>query len=521
MNTERISTILLFCALLLAFVLPMYRIYTGNHNLDVVYHYEMGKYLLEGQKPYIDFTDMNFPTIWYLSTIPAAISNIVGNESFTLLLCIIILTGVSFYFIQRIVYDNNVLIKTEKNFFLIVFLFVVSNFQANSYGQREHLFFVMYLPYILRRTFSINEKKYGLSDTAIGCMAITGIMLKPYFVFAAIIVEIILFIRRNNLSKLHIHLFAGMAIGCFVWGGILLYYIGDYLRVASYAASTYAGQNSILGFNPLEQIAIHKLSFIVYVSVLLFFIIFRIEKKTTVLHEVLTCTGVLLLVAAIVQMKGYDYHIRVGASFSIMSLYIATMLIMRNKSTMLAFAGKVSVYGLITILFAWQIMQGYSLNSETVGSREDVVVMKNAKKTLSENLECKTIYKLSTFAQPLYPSIIDYSIKDVTGFNSFWFLGSFYNNASYSAGDMIYHNTQTMNELEKFFFNKVIDDLLKHQPDLLIVSEPGNNFFFSVPNFDIFKYYSQDERFVSLFSEYHPIAQSDGHIWYKRNNISQ
>lgn len=520
MNRERISSLLLLCAVILAIAMPIYRVQTSNHNLDVVYHYEMGRYLLEGQKPYIDFTDMNFPTIWYLSVIPSAVSNFIGSESTDLLLFIMMLTALSFYFVHRIIKKNSALSETERNLFLIVYLFVISNFQASNYGQREHLFFVLYIPYLLRRTYSDDEQGNGLLDAAIGFMAITGAMLKPYFVFAVIVIEFVLFLRKKNLPKIDVRLLVGMCIGGCIWGGILLYHIQEYLQVAKYATSTYAGQNAILGVNPLMHIVSHKITFIVYASVLMFLIILKINKKISSFHEIVTYTGVLLLITAIVQMKGYDYHIRVGASFALVSLYVAVVIMVKHKNKIMSLGGRVGVYSVILFIFLWQGIQFYKLKASTITPFDDVVVINNAKKVLGRNTDCKTVYKLSTFAQPLYPAIIDYNIKDVTGFNSFWFLGSFYNNTPSPDKKVIYHKPETMNELEKFFFYKVINDLIRHNPDLIIISDPGVNYFFSVPGFDIYKYYEQDDRFVKFIKGYDMLNRNDGFMWYKKHSLS-
>lgn len=519
-NINKFFTVVIFIAVTLAILQPFLRTELHFHNLDVAYHYQMGKYLLHGEKPYVDFIDMNFPLIWYVSAVPALISDIVHYDREVLLLFILVCAALSFLIVKKNLYQEYGKSSLSTIMFLVTYLFAITNFWMYDLGQREYLFFVFYFPYLLNRTIEQSVTRDNTTNFLTGFIAVMGFMLKPYFVFIALVVEVVLFIRKKKILHYTSWLFRGILLGVMLAGGIILYHIEDYLHVVHYAKETYASQNAILGINPIQTILGHKLSYIIYLSVILLSISV-LKKKGTIVHEIVTYVGVLSLVAAIAQSKGYDYHIKVGAAFALMSVIIACLNLLKDSTGHFVFKKHIWVYAIILLVLSRQVLSFSTLTKSYARSYEPTIVANRAFTLLENNKQCNSVYKLSTFAQPLYPAIMDCRIKDITEFNSFWFLGSFYTKEDYSNNRFSYHRHNEMGALESFFFKKVISTIVTKKPDLLVVAQPGNNFFFSVPNFDILQYYKQDERFVQFLADYEKIEHVDGHIWYRKKSLNK
>jgi len=513
-------TVLFTALIIFTFAQNFYRVFIHYHNLDVAFNYQMGKAILQGQKPYIDFIDFNFPIIWYISAIPASIAQYIHYDSAILAIFFIVLVSVSFYLCHRIIKNGKEWEKSKAFMFLCIILFALTNFQLYDFGQREHLFCIMLLPYVLRRSIGNTALPSKFLEFTIGFLLMVGSSIKPYFLLVFVLVEFYFFLKRRETNKVSTSLVIGIMAGGIVTGSILIYHLSEYLVIASYAVSTYAGQNAILGVNPIAVILKHKISFIVYFSVLLLYPLRRVEQYK-MLHEVLVVSALGLLLCAVIQMKGFDYHIKAGGTFAIISFAVAALRFGVSENKYFVKLRQVSFVLLCVIVLLRQLQTATALLIDNQDDYLPTAMSRRAERTLTSHGKIKTIFKLSTYSQPLYPPIMNTDIKDITGCNTLWYLGSFYNNENQSDTTIQYKKPTEMFGLEKMFFENIIHKLITQKPDLLIVAEPGNNFFFSVPNFDIFKYYSQDERFVSVFSEYHPIAQSDGHIWYKRNNISQ
>lgn len=515
---RRFLYILVFCCISLSIVQPFVRTHIHYHNLDVAFNYHMAILMTEGQIPYRDFIDFNFPTIWYLSLIPAYISSFIHNDSVVLSLffglCTIISATICSYFISK----NNSLSSVEKTLLLITLFFVFSTFQTYDFGQREHLFLLALSPYIIRQYFCTEQKKIPFLDACIGFFTITGACIKPYFIFTLLGIETLTLLTKGRLTHSR-GMSYGLIIGIIFWGTIGIYHAREYLTIAEYARHTYATQNIIIGVNPITVILTHQLSLFFYASILLFIILYSNKDSLFTFHSVWVTASVLSFIWALVQMKGFDYHVKIASSFSVISLSIGFMRFFSHYTRGIIFTR----YASVLLCTAIVLRQCYTCGSLTHSYAEDYLPTKISRHTdelLSKHNNAKTIFKISTFSQPLYPAIIEHPVRDITGCNTLWYLGSFYRDKDSSATLFPYRSPHTMPSLERHFFNKVIHTITTKKPDIIIIADSNYNFFFSVSGFDIKKYYLQDQRFSRMLSEnYRIISHTDGHTWYKKRSL--
>lgn len=161
---------------------------------------QMGKLILEGKTPYIDFFDFNPPLIMYLNAIPVWFSSLLNIPipfSFELFVAFIITIAFSIsgllFLIHRRHPDSLQYIPV-----LIAFL-MFSQIQMADYGQREHLFYLGYFPFLVARYFTW-DKKWVPRPLAVlaGIAGGIGICLKPQFLPVAIGVEIVQLIKYRS-----------------------------------------------------------------------------------------------------------------------------------------------------------------------------------------------------------------------------------------------------------------------------------------------------------------------------------
>lgn len=81
-------------------------------------------------------------------------------------------------------------------------------------------------------------------------MTITGAFIKPYFILTLLCVELSAYSRNRSLNYTQ-GMRLGFLIGVVFWAGIFIYHVPEYLVIAEYAAKTYAGQNTMIGIDPL------------------------------------------------------------------------------------------------------------------------------------------------------------------------------------------------------------------------------------------------------------------------------
>jgi hypothetical protein len=181
-----------------------YRPLRVNHDSGM--YLQAGALLLEGQVPYVDFVDLNPPLIVYLSAIPAGIARVLHAHSIPVFLVLVWLavavSSLAAASALRGTLGPRDGLPAE---LLAVALVVVSLFllRSASFGQREHLFALALLPYLVvrHRTWSGGAVPHPLAALA-GVVAGIGACLKPHFVLVALAPEAYWVLSRRRLGAL-------------------------------------------------------------------------------------------------------------------------------------------------------------------------------------------------------------------------------------------------------------------------------------------------------------------------------
>jgi hypothetical protein len=194
----------LLCALLLGKMLGSILLHPLMIGHDQGLHFEMARLLVRGKIPYVDMLDSNPPLIYYLDTIPAIFSqycHIPPPLAFNLFVWAIAVIS--------LVASGSVLLRTKHlhHFFylapLLVALASLSCVLRIDFGQREHLFVLLYAPFFFLRSFRRRNENFGQAESIlIGILGGIGICLKHYFVAVAAAVEIFWLIQDRRYRLL-------------------------------------------------------------------------------------------------------------------------------------------------------------------------------------------------------------------------------------------------------------------------------------------------------------------------------
>jgi hypothetical protein len=164
-------------------------------NHDVGLHLDAGRMILEGGRPYVDFIDTNPPLIMYVSVLPAlmartgAIHIIPAFHIFAFGLM-----AVSAFGCRRFLNRSGLGIEPHESSLaaaaIILFSFALLWTPFRDWGQREHLYLLLYLPFFYCRWVRWQGGEAGrLISSAAGLAAAVGVCFKPHFVAVAVLVE--------------------------------------------------------------------------------------------------------------------------------------------------------------------------------------------------------------------------------------------------------------------------------------------------------------------------------------------
>lgn len=206
----RICNTLCIAILALAFfVLCFFRFYFWiTHPLvtwaDQSVYLEMGKLLWAGKRPYIDFFDFNPPLIMYVNMIPVMVARILHvPATLGLSLTVHTFTFASTVFAAYIAYKA----RAVTGFMMLVPMFFTFALYTQGLdtdlGQREHIFMLTYLPFLMvRGTHWMGGKVGRVESIVAGLMAGVGLGFKPHFIFAAAATELAFLYQYRKLSCL-------------------------------------------------------------------------------------------------------------------------------------------------------------------------------------------------------------------------------------------------------------------------------------------------------------------------------
>lgn len=159
---------------------------------DMGLYLQCGQLLLAGQRPYVDFFDTNPPLIMYLSMVPAYLHATMGSDIvFWFQICMLTLSLMVTASLAALLYQSQL-----KRLFIPAFasISLMSMMSMFDYGQREYIFFLLFLPYFFFCLVRSKDKTPGGKffyplAISFGVVAGIGFSLKPHFLIFLLFLE--------------------------------------------------------------------------------------------------------------------------------------------------------------------------------------------------------------------------------------------------------------------------------------------------------------------------------------------
>jgi hypothetical protein len=289
-----------------------------NINHDVTLFLEIGNRILDGQIPYVDFYEINFPTIQYLSAIYVLGSRVTGvNVIIVTQIMTWLLIGwstLSIYFLTRKATDDvhlPYIIPTA----IIVYstALQIPRIGEPLFAQRGHIFLLLFMPFVMIRVqqwgIAINQENSGLRFMY-GFIAAVGVAIKPYFAIAPIMIELYGLSQHRDWRRL----LRPEIYGFMLFAGLhLLYFLvfadirNGLLEILSFAQSGYVNYFSVNHPNPFANWLIKdELRDVLFI--LMVFWIIRYPSQKTCLTIRALCIFALSGVLIFSLQTGFSYH---------------------------------------------------------------------------------------------------------------------------------------------------------------------------------------------------------------------
>jgi len=492
-NNKVIISIYCLFAGIICFVL--YQVFNNTYiNHDVALNYYYSECITEGQKPYIDFMDMNAPTIWYLFIPIVGLHNVTSIPADILIRLFVGILSV--YSIAVSVYYWSYKKTNTEIFAFVLLLSCVFLLGIDlDFGQREHLTVLLTVPtFFLFSTANEKSNRSPLLSTSTIFLFIIGIAIKPLYVL--FIIPLFIYRHKEKLHRNKYVLLGFLAGILFVSIPVVLHF-NDYVKALRFAEENYL-QYSV-PYRLLLSKTILPFTFLALIAVTFL----RLKKIMNRGGEIFFLSACIAFITLVVQQKGFTYHYYPLWSFTILSLVSSLTVIFQLNSY--EFPRKIHVQEILLFVLIGTSINPLYVLMQRLGKDSDVGHNIAYSLSMSHNYaKGGSVLNLSTQVDPMAHTLLYENTHISTQFSCLWFLPVFYNTPE--SNTLTFHSPDSMTDNEHSIYRAFIDSICKRQPNLIIVNESQKKLFFKSGKFDFLKYFQQDTTFSDFFRNYSKVG---------------
>jgi len=213
------NTYVIVAAIFIA-VLANIFIYALRIPPEAALNLQCGLLIAEGKTPYVDFFEVASPALMYLHVIPAVVSKALSQIHPIIIfnLFVLALSVGSCVLSAEILFRQRIREQAHVPFF-IVGLALLNLLAIGEFGQREHLFLLLYIPFLLTRWLSwSNQPSDKRLSTLAGTLGGISMCLDPLLLAIALTMEVFFLLSKMKWRPFN-------AIEMKVAGGVVILFI--------------------------------------------------------------------------------------------------------------------------------------------------------------------------------------------------------------------------------------------------------------------------------------------------------
>jgi hypothetical protein len=486
-------------------------------NQDCALYLQQASLFFEGAVPYRDFiADASPPLIVYLNVVPVALARMIGLSPipvFSILAIVLVLvTGLEIHFVLR--KWRSGMAPASRGLVLLVWMaayFVVD--WRNDVGQREHLFILLYMPYLFLRMLRYRGGAFSTRlAVAVGVQAGLGTALRPYFLLLAVNVEIVMllasFRQKMLLQPENLALVAVVTTNLLHWlvvpAVMSQAFFGRWLPLTSHGYGAYsAGYRDVAETILNSPISLAGLAAAVTAGLLC------VKTRARLRHHLvaLTVLANMALVLVFLHQGAQSYH---RTPLEIAGALCLTVLIVEGnqqrtigprRTTIGVWplaGGAVAFAILLAVWFVERKNHGFDAPDEA--ALREVV--------LQHSQPSDRVLIVSSSVSPAYPMLLQTGRRPGSRYLYSFPAAFLYAGTKAPSGSM-YRNREAAPLEETQFLDEMRDDVVRHHPQLIIVQNSAHGL--GLPEgFNLFDYLSYTGWTDEALGPYHELRGPEG-----------
>ncbi len=476
-----------------------------NHDAAAILQF--ADRMLGGERLYVDLIDFNPPITFWLDLPAVFAARLLALETPTaLVLYFLILFAGIMAFASRLI-SQLMVDGTERRILLPVLLFCALVYPAYSFAQREHLLFVLAIPYaVIAAARSVDRPSSRPSTIAAALLISVTVCMKPHFGALPLAVELYV------LAGIGIRRYALSATPWAIVASGIVYLLAVFVLTPDYAqhilplATRYYAEH---GPSIIELLTGDQVPALLAAVIVLGAIAFR--PGGAALPRVLTLLTLGAMVAGILQDKGWDYHFLAARSFAI-TLFAVTMASFADR---LSLHRDALVSTIMVGLFALSGVLSPPFQAERAFAASPAG---RVLPLIRDHAQGKPVLWLTTSIYPQFPVLNYTDSKLAMPFMSLWLLPALYETAPVEDGNFVFTEPDAMSPAEALVFNSIADALDKLKPALIVVTQSSDDHGFRGIEFDYLRYFTRNPKFAAEFAHYTKLTKLSGWTIYQRQS---
>ena len=479
--------------------------------------------LLDGRTPYVDYVELALPAAHYVHTFPVLVSRLLELPlplifQGCVFILVIITAALLYIFSEQLRDATDPKCEASSQCFLASwFIFSLYVFADGGFGQREHLFILTYLPFLICRVAKhLAIQIPGELCLVAGLLLAPFALIKPHFMVLLLCSEFwLLFRSRSYASLKQIEMIAIFTVVilyllhfAFIPSNMRHAFFTNFLPFVIQNYTVYNCSWHDLLFTSVNSLVIPLL----FTALCCIVWSYRRNVPAALLCEVLGVSSIAGGVLFIVQHKGWSYHLY--PALGCFTLLLATLFAMtyqdKRQLRMTAFSTWVVAALLLSTL-------GLGFIAFDLGKGRMLRLMPLISYLKQNSASDESILFISTNVYPAFPAIL-YADRRMTGRYGQMFPIPFFYSAreKVQSGVPPYRNRSNWSSEERAFLEQLGLDIQRDRPALVFID--ASTCRACPPDFVVAEYLMKSGWGDEFLSAYHEVGRVERFLVFGRSS---
>jgi hypothetical protein len=491
-------------SLVSVFLLPL--------NWDAAWYLYVAERVLNGSRLYVDFVEINTPLIFYLSMPAALVTGLFQLPAVLVFkLYVVALAVISVlltdHLLRSLLGPDG---RISRQFLRVAIVLASLGILNYLFGEREHLLVLFTLPFLVAVAGRARGVAYGRRLMLIvGGLAALGLLLKPHFLLLWLLLEAYLGLKQGSRATWGRPEFAAVGVAGVLHAAWVWFVTPDYFSILWIPLASYGT------FNQELQALLWKPHTVFVAAAVGASLLVRPSEPLRELRHVLMLAAAAMLLVAVYQQKGWNYHFYPAVAFALLlaTVFMAEVFSRVVHPDVTGIARKAWLFAMTPLIL---LMGAVTVEAVNFSRSPDGRMFQELVHVTQEHARGEPIVVLSTEMGWAFPLVLYAGAEWSLRFPSLWALAGAYRNEEPVGGSVGFRSRNEMGRLERFVMDATVDDLVRHPPALILVEHSDNRVGPANVDFDFLDYFLTDQHFSALFADYRYLTQVGPIRFFKR-----